>query len=176
MVTDGRRRFLELAGTGAALSIAGCLGDDGEDSEAPALENDSDSTTEQTDDDETSDGDSIVEEGMVTVALQADQEALAEARESIQAELENESISQQEAQVQLQETEQDLLEEAGSSFESNVDELDGLSIVDAVPTIGAVLVDGEAEAMIETLSFTEVSALLSGETYATVLEQQQQQP
>jgi len=38
------------------------------------------------------------------------------------------------------------------------------------------LVDDEAEAMIETLSFTEVSALLSSGTYATVLEQQQQQP
>lgn len=174
MVTDGRRRFLELTGTGAALSIAGCLGNDGGDSDSPAVENDSDSSTEQTDD-ETSDGDSVVEEGMVTVALEADQEALAEAQESIQAEIENESISQEEAQTQLQETEQELLEEAGSAFESNVEELDGLSIVDSVPAIGAVLVDGEAEAMIETLSFTEVSALLSGETYETVLEQQEQQ-
>ncbi|WP_138005369.1 hypothetical protein [Halalkalirubrum salinum] len=173
MVTDGRRRFLELAGTGAALSIAGCLGDDGTDTDPAAVENDSDTTTEQTDDDETGGEDSIVEEGMVTVALQADQEALAEAQESIQAELEDEEISQQEAQVQLQETEQELLEEAGSAFESNIDELDGLSIVDTTPAIGAVLVDGEAESMIETLSFTEVSALLSGETYAEIREQGQ---
>ena len=92
----GRRRFLELAGTGTALSLAGCS----------ALQDDAaPQTTAETATTAGSEGGTR----RVTVALQADQQALQRRQQEISSELRAGNLTRSEAQQQYQATQQELL-------------------------------------------------------------------
>ncbi|WP_136717749.1 hypothetical protein [Halorientalis salina] len=140
----GRRRFLQLAGTGTALSIAGCN----------ALQSDGTTTESGSDGSET-----------VTVTVQADQEKLQERQAELRQQLQNDEISQQEARQQSQQIQQELLGEAVESFEGSVEDESALSIDDSVSELGVFLVSGSASALIGALSYDEVGGLLSQETF-----------
>lgn len=136
----GRRRFLELAGTGTAFSLAGCSdlrshGGEGAGSseEGPAT---------------------------VTVAVQPDQAALQQRRAEIRSKLQSGNMTRTEAQQAFQQAQTELRKEAMSAFRQRVKETSTLAIEDSVSELGAFLVTGSAAALIGTLSAKEVSAIL----------------
>ncbi|MFB6301479.1 MAG: hypothetical protein ABEH78_01255 [Haloferacaceae archaeon] len=145
--TTGRRRFLELAGTGTALSLAGCNG-----LQAPRG---------------TESGDGGVAGGAagddvatVTVAIQPNSEALQQRGAEIRSQLESGNMTRSEAQRAYQEAQTSLLNEAVATFEGRAGENDALDVEDTVTELGAVLVTGGTAALIGTLSAPEVQALL----------------
>ena len=141
-----RRRVLAAAATGSTLSLAGCssLESDGTAGDEPA----------QTDDDGSGD------EASATVALdiQAD---LQTAQADIRQRLQEGNISQTEAQAELQETQLDLLTEAVSTVESYASDTEGLTVSQTNAQAGAVLVSGDAAAVLGVLDAESVSALLA---------------
>jgi len=142
----GRRRFIQLAGTGTALSIAGCN----------ALQSDDGSPGEDTSGDGTD---------TVTVQVQGDQQELREKQMELQQQLQNEEISQAEARQESQRIQQEMLTSAIEAFESNVDEESALTVEDSVDQYGVFLVSGSASALLGTLSYEEVGGLFSADTF-----------
>lgn len=148
-----RRRFLELAGTGGALALAGCT--------APTPEgNLADSETD------------LDEMATVTVALEVDQDALQTAREELVSQIENGTVNQTEAQEQFYATEADLLSKAATSFQERAAENEALSVKNSAAEIGVLLVSGTPTALIESLGRTEVRGLFTEETFEQALAQQ----
>lgn len=160
----GRRRFLELAGTGTALSLAGCS----------ALQNDAASQTTAETGTETVSG-SGGERREVTVALRADQQKLQQRQQEISSELRSGNISRTEAQQQFQAAQQELLSNAVSSFTARVESNEALTIVDSVDQFGVFLIEGPAAGLLDTLSFGAVNALLSASTFQQAKQQAQRQ-
>lgn len=143
--TTGRRRFLELAGTGTVLSVAGCN----------ALQ--SDGTT--TDDD--------IEGRVVAVQVQPGQEAQADlqARQrEIQGEVQSGNLSQQEAREEIQTLQQEALAEGIDSFRSRSDEL-GVTVEDSLDQFGVLLISGSADSLLDALETDEVGAMFPQETF-----------
>ena len=169
-----RRRLLQLSGVGATASLAGCSqfdvtgtqdeGDD--DSEQPA-----DSSSELEADAEPD----IDPEAGITAIVQPDQEAFDELQEEIMAELEAGEIDQQEAQLELQQRQAELIVDRAVEFESSVADDDDLSIEAGIAEQGAFLLDGSDERLLDTIRNGEVSGLIPGEEYGALLEQQQHQ-
>lgn len=155
-----RRRFLELAGTGTALSLAGCS----------ALQNDAASQTTTTGTGEGGDG-----SRRVAVTVQPDQQKLQKRRQEIQSELSSGNVSRSEAQQQYQTAQQNLLTEAVESFRQRADSTENLRVVGAVEQFGIVLVAGAPTSLIDSLSFDVVNALLPQETFQQAKSQAQQQ-
>lgn len=155
-----RRRFLELAGTGTALSLAGCS----------ALQNDAASQTTTTGTGEGGDG-----SRRVAVTVQPDQQKLQKRRREIQSELSSGNVSRSEAQQQYQTAQQNLLTEAVESFRQRADSTENLRVVGAVEQFGIVLVAGAPTALIDSLSFDVVNALLPQKTFQQAKSQVQQQ-
>lgn len=138
-----RRRFLQAAGTGTVLSLAGCSAfqlDGGDDRGAS--------------------GSTGGEEATVTVAVQPDREALRERRSEIQSRVQSGNLSRQEARMEMQSARAELMRDATGAFERRVDDESALAIEDSVAEIGAYRVTGSTTALIGTLSATEVGALL----------------
>lgn len=164
-----RRRLLELAGTGTALSLAGCSalqGDAGNGTETrDTTENSTDTTAEGT-----SDG-----EEKVAVAVQANQQELQQRQQEVRSELESGNISRSEAQQQVQSAQVELRSEAVTSFTQRVSSNSGLTVDDSVDQLGILLISGSATALIDTLSFDEVNGLLPRETFQQAKAQAQQQ-
>lgn len=148
-----RRRFLELAGTGGVLSLAGCS--------APMP----DTTVENT-------GDGPAETATVTVALEIDEEALQAAREDLVTKIQNGTINQTAAQEQLYTTERELLAEAASTFRDHLETTEALSEENAATEIGVLLVSGTPAALIDSIARPEVRGLFSAETFEQALAQQ----
>jgi acetamidase/formamidase len=144
----GRRRFLEIAGTGAALSLAGC-------------------NAQQTDGEATGTAGSGA---TVTVAVQPDQEQLQQREDEIRSQLESGNISQTEAQQQFRTAQSELRAAAVSSFEEQAAE-SGLTIDDSIEQFSVLLVSGPATALIDALSFEMVNGLLPAETFQQAKEQ-----
>lgn len=140
-----RRQVLGAAATGTALSVAGCsaLDDSGDD----AIEGNE--SVPQTDD----------SEGIAAVAVDIDQR-IAEEQAEIQEQLENEEITQEEAQAALQAAEVDALEDAVAAVESYATDTDGFDVVDTIAQAGALLVDGDPAAAIDALNTDDVGALI----------------
>jgi hypothetical protein len=157
----GRRRFLELAGTGTALSLAGCS----------ALQENTESqeTTETT-----PAGESGGQE-VVTAAVQADQKKLQQRQQEVRSEFESGNISRTEAQKQIQTAEQELRSNAISSFRQRVSSSSGLSIDGTVEQFGILQVSGSSSALIDALSFAEVNALLPEDVFQQAKAQAQAQ-
>lgn len=154
----GRRRFLELAGTGTALSLAGCSALQGE-------------TASQTTASGTEAAAASGETQRVTVALRADQEALQQRQQEISSELRSGNISRTEAQQQFQTAQQELLSNAAASFTDRVESTEGLAVVDHVEQFGVFLVEGPAASVLDTLSFGSVNALLAASRFQQARQQ-----
>jgi hypothetical protein len=153
-----RRRFLELAGTGTALSLAGCS----------ALQNDAASQT-TTGTDGSGDG-----SRRVAVTVEPDQQKLQERRQEIQSKLSSGNVSRSEAQQEYQTAQQELLTQAVDSLRQRADSTSDLRVVGAVERFGIVLIAGAPTSLIDSLSFETVNALLPQETFQQAKSQAQQ--
>jgi hypothetical protein len=173
-VDSSRRRFLELAGTGTALSIAGCsgLGGGGEETTADPLNG-----TDGTGDPDVTDGtpaQTAGEETSVGVALSGDQEKLQEEQQKIQSELQSGNLSREEAAAQYQEVQKRLQSEAMAAFQGRVESTDGLSLDDSLEQFGITLVTGTPATLLGTLEFEEVSAIVSESRFQQAKAQAEQ--
>jgi hypothetical protein len=144
---QNRRRFLQLTGTGAAASLAGC------------------SALNPLSDDDDADGGEYAD--MLTAAVGPSSEDVQELQEAI----ENEEIDMQEAQQR----EAELFEDAVADFEQRAEDDDDLEIVDSAGEQGVYRIDSSASSAVEALQDGPVLALYEGATYDQILEQQQQQ-
>lgn len=163
-----RRRFLQLAGTGAAASIAGCssLGlNDGQDANESDGEGDEDANVETVD----------VPESALTAAVQADQDEVQKLQSELSQQMEDGDLSQQEARQELQQKQLELRAEAATELETELEESDDLSVEGTIGEAGAVLIDGDADAMRTALNDGMMSALLPGEQFASIQQRQQLQ-
>ena len=149
-----RREFLALAGTGTAASLAGCN----------SLQDSSEPTE-----------DASGGRATVTVALTPDQQKLQQRQREIQSELQAGNISRSEAQKQFRTAQNDLRSKAATSFSSRVGSKSNLEIENSIDRLGVFLVSGSAAGLIESLSFDEVNALLSEETFQQAKAQATQQ-
>lgn len=148
-----RRRFLELAGAGATLTLAGCTAPSPGETLAESDEGPESMAT-------------------VTVALEIDQEELASVREKLVTEIQNGTLNESAAQTQLYETEAELLSEAASTFEERTRSSESLSIEKQATEIGVLLVSGTPTALVQSISQPEVRGLFSADTYEQALAQQ----
>ena len=142
----GRRRFLQLAGTGTALSFAGCN----------ALQSDDGSPGEDTGGDGSE---------TVTVPVQGDQEELQSRQMELQQQLQSGELSQAEARQESQRIQQELLTSAIESFQGHVDEESGLTVEDSIDQFGVFLVSGDASSLLGVLSYEEVVGLFPEDTF-----------
>jgi hypothetical protein len=148
----GRRRFLQLAGTGTAASMAGCSalsnhnggGAGGDDAES--------------------------ESATVTLAVQPDQQSLQELQSEIQSQVQSGELDRMQAQREFQQRRAELTRDAVDTFRNRTGNV-SVSVDDTVAQFGVMRVSGEPAALIETLSFEEVSGLFP----ASAFEQAQAQ-
>lgn len=159
-----RRRLLKLAGTGTAASLAGCG--------ALQSQNDDPTGTGTAGADGTADGSG---RQRVAVSTPADQQALQQRQREIQSALSSGNISQTEAQRRYRTAQSELRSAAIDSFRERAESLSGLTIVDAIEQFGVLLVAGPPAALIRTLSFDSVNALLPEATFQRARTQAQQQ-
>ena len=150
----GRRRFLELAGTGATLSLAGCTAP----SPQGGLEESEDTSGTPT---------------TVTVALAIDQATLQETQESLAEKVQNGTINQTEMQEQFYASQAELLTEAASAVTEQAGETETLSIEQTASELGVMQVSGTPATLISLLGNNEVRGLLSAETFEEAIAQQQ---
>jgi hypothetical protein len=147
-----RRQFLQLAGTGTALSMAGCS----------ALSN--------------HDGSGAGGEGepaTVTLAVQPDQQSLQELQSEIQSQVQSGEIDRMQAQTLFRERRMELTRDAVGRFRnrSNV----SVSVDDTVAQFGVMRVSGDPAALIETLTLGEVSGLFPESAFEEAQSQAQAQ-
>jgi hypothetical protein len=164
----GRRRFLELAGTGTAFSLAGCS----------ALQDDASSQAQTTTEAGSESGGASTAgdaSRRATVAIRADQQALQRRQQEISAELRAGNISRSEAQQQFQTAQRELLAEEVTAFQDRADSTETLAVVDSVEQFGVFLVEGPATTVLDTLSFDPVNALLPTATFQEAERRAQQQ-
>lgn len=169
-----RRRLLQLSGVGATASLAGCSQFD-----VPGAQDDSGSGNESTANSgaqlEADAEPDIDPEAGITAIVQPDQEALQELQQEIMAEVENGELGQQEAQIEMQRRQSELIAERAAEFESTVAADDDISIEAGIAEQGALLLDGSDERLLDTIRNGEVSGLIPGEEYGSLLEQRRQQ-
>lgn len=168
--TTGRRRFLELAATGATLGVAGCsaLGTDGD---GPA--NETSPTGDPSDVTDTT-GTGGADAATVGVVVQPDQEALQQRQSEVQSEIVSGNMSRQAAQETLRQAELELTLAAVEAFKSRVADDPGLTVEDTIPEFGAVLVTGAPSALIGLLSVEKVGALLPEADFEAARQQANQ--
>jgi hypothetical protein len=147
----GRRQFLQLAGTGTALSMAGCS----------ALSN--------------HDGSGASGEGepaTVTLAVQPDQQSLQELQSEIQSQVQSGEIDRMQAQALFRERRMELTRDAVDRFRnrSNV----SVSVDGTVAQFGVMRVSGSPAALIETLTLDEVTGLFPESAFEEAQSQSQQ--
>lgn len=173
-----RRRLLQLSGVGMTASLAGCSQFD-----VPSTQDDGDGNGDSANESATStdaqleaDAEPDIEpENGITAIVQPDQEALQELQEEVMAEVEEEEISQQDAQLEIQQRQAELTATRAAEFESTVADADDLSVEAGIAEQGALLLDGSDERLLETLRNGEVAGLIPGDEYGQLLAQQQQQ-
>ncbi len=160
MENPSRRRVLAATATGSALSLAGCAALDGDEEDAPEdVEPSAD-----VDDEEVPEP-----EGEAAATVAVDIEArMAEREAEINEQVEEGEIDEEEAQMAFQEAQLEALEEATEAIESVVEGLDGLAVLDSIVEAGAILVDGDAIAIVGMLDEDDVAALLSAEEFAAI--------
>jgi hypothetical protein len=163
-----RRRFIEIAGVGAAGSIAGCNAlqgeSDGESEGASGSQNRSNTANS-----ESGDETPTVEIVEVMAQVRLDAEALAEKEQEIAAEIESGNITREEAQQRFQEIRAeeyanriDSIKQSGALSEM------GIEIKDSTEARGALLVAGSASALINALSMDSIDGVFSKERFGTV--------
>jgi carbon monoxide dehydrogenase subunit G len=160
-----RRRFIQLAGTGTALSIAGCN----------ALQSDGTPTDGAATDDGS--GGEVSGNATVTLQLQLGQEAqqqLQRQQLQIQSQIRSGELSQSEGQSQIRETQAELYGDAIDSFQSEIDGNANLTVEDSVESFGVLLVSGTPEALIGALNRDSVGSLYGESTFEQARAQAQQ--
>jgi hypothetical protein len=155
-----RRRFMQLAGTSATVSLAGCnalLGGDGDGSDA--------GTGPQSQQTATADA------ATVTIAIEPNQAQLQERQQEIRSEFQAGNLTQSEAQAELRTAQESLVEDAIESFETRATADLGLSIDDSVSEAGALLVTGPPAGLIDTLSIESVTGVFPQATFDRIRSQ-----
>jgi len=156
-----RRRFLTLAGAGAA-GLAGCTqfsGGGGDGAATPAAQGDSGSGSESG--------------RTVTMLVQPDPTALREAQLAVSDALDSGEINQTEARRRLATREQELVREAVTAVRERV--ADGSPTVrDVVESEAALLVEGDPGALIDLLETPLVSAMLAERRFSEARARAQQ--
>ncbi|SDR09867.1 hypothetical protein [Natronobacterium texcoconense] len=160
-----RRRLLQLGGVGATASLAGCSQFDISDDESADPETESELEVGEEPDIDPEDG--------FTALVQPDQDELQALEMEIMEAVEAGELSQMEAQEEFQQRQAELTAERAVAFEDDVAGDDDLSIEAGIADIGAFLLDGPDERLLDTLRDSEVNGLVPGEEYAQMLEQQQ---
>lgn len=143
-----RRRFLQLAGAGAAASFAGCSALQGEEVQPEA-------TTQE----------GVGDSATVTVAIEIDQEALQQLQADLQSKLQNGTINQTEAQREFQQAQTELVTQAVDSFREWTEDEDSIAIDEAAEQLGILLVSGTPVTLIESLTEAEVRGLLPADVF-----------
>lgn len=150
-----RRRFLQAAGAGTALSLAGCSAfqlDGNREAGGP-------------------DGTNGGPEATVTVAVQPDRAALQRRQSEVRSRMQRGNVSRQEAQREMQLARTELLADATDAFEQHVADEPALTVEDSVAELGAFRVTGSTGALIEALSAPAVGALLPASRFEAVRSQ-----
>ncbi|WP_435066749.1 twin-arginine translocation signal domain-containing protein [Haloplanus sp. C73] len=140
-----RRSFLQFAGVGTAASMAGCS----------SLANHEGGN---------------VEPATVTLGVQPDEESLQQLQSDIQSQVQSGELDRMQAQQRFRERRMALTRAAVDSVRNQTGNV-SVTIDDAVADVGALRVTGEPAALIETLSFEEVSGMFP----ESVFEQAQSQ-
>lgn len=162
-IDTNRRRFLELAGTGTALSIAGCN----------ALTS---NETTGTNTDTTATGDGATGSGKTAaIQVQPDQEELRTQQQEVSSKVQSGELSRREAQQEMQAIQQDLLADAKSAFEGRLEDESSLGIDDSLDQFGVYLVSGDAGTLIDSLSYDEVGSMFAREIFEEAKSQSGQQ-
>jgi len=166
-----RRRVLQLTGVGATASIAGCAQLDD-----IASDDDGDANGESNGNDELDVGTEpdIDPADGITAIVQPSQAELEEVQQEVMAEVEDGDISQEEAQLEIQDRQMELVASSAAAFESSVADDDDLTVEAGIGEQGALLISASDERLIDTLRNDEVTGLVPGEEYAEILELQQQ--
>ncbi|MDS0220601.1 hypothetical protein NDI54_04460 [Haloarcula sp. S1AR25-5A] len=150
-----RRRFMQLAGTSATVSLAGCNallgGDEADEGTGPQ--------SQQT---------AAAAAATVTVAIEPDQEQLQARRQEIRSEFQAGNLTQSEARAELRTAQESLAEDAINSFEERATSDFGLIVDDSVPRAGALLVTGPPAGLIDTLSVESVTSLFPQATFEQI--------
>lgn len=159
-----RRRFLGLAGTGAAVSVAGCSQLDS------ASPTDSDGEDDSTDDgDGDGSGETLGTTSTVTAYIQPDQEDLVELQQrQLNLSRQRTELNESEYRAELEQIQQEqleLIEAAIEDFESSVEDMDALAIADSSAQMGMVLLEGTTGALIEALNEGAVDGLFPEATF-----------
>ncbi|MGB9952461.1 hypothetical protein ACOZ4F_08675 [Haloarcula marismortui] len=154
-----RRRFMQLAGTSATVSLAGCNALQG---------GTSDGMNTGTEPQNQSAGG---EPATVTVGVEPDQTQLRDRQQEIQSELQAGNLTQSEAQAEYRTAQENLAEDAISSFEERATSELGLTIDDSVSQAGALLVTGPPTGLIATLSVDSVTGLFPQSTFEQIRSQ-----
>ena len=154
-----RRRFMQLAGTGATVSLAGCNALQG---------GDSDGANTGTGPQSQSAGG---EPATVTVGVEPDQTQLRERQQEIQSELQAGNLTQSEAQAEYRTAQESLIEDAINSFEERATSDLGLTVDDSISQAGALLVTGPPAGLIDTLSVDSVTGLFPQTAFEEIRSQ-----
>jgi len=152
-----RRQFLALASVSTA-GLAGCAalegqeeGDGGPDADGPDAS-----------------GPESPELGgdtrSVALIVQPNPTALQEAQTEVVTALEEDELTQEEAEAELAEQEQELIETAIADASARIDEV-GAVHADTVEAEGTLLVEGEAGSILDLLEQPSVSAVLEEERF-----------
>jgi hypothetical protein len=147
--TTTRRRLLEGASVGGGALLAGCAdqfdvgGGSGTDTDAAQA-----------------DVDGAAVDGVGAIAT-VDQEALQQEQLSIREALQAGNITRQEAQEQAAALREEFISDAVSALAETAAATDGVEVGQEYPTLGAVVLTGDAAAIIGLLDSADVSALVS---------------
>ena len=149
--TTTRRRLLESATVGGGALLAGCAdqldvgGDTGTGSGTAAEQAESGGTTV---------------DGVGAIAT-VDQEALQQEQLQIRQELQSGNITQAEAQQQASELREQYITDAVSALAETAGGTDGIEVGAEYPSLGAVILTGEAASIIGILDSEDASALVA---------------
>jgi len=154
-----RRRFMQLAGTTATVSLAGCNALQGGTSDGTETGTGPQSQTQ------------TAEPATVTVGVEPDQEQLRERQQEIQSELQAGNLTQSEAQAEYRTAQESLIEETINSFEERATSDLGLTVDDSVSEAGALLITGPPAGLIDTLSVESVTGLFPQATFEQIRSQ-----
>lgn len=171
-IFPNRRDFLQLSGTAATLSLAGCnaLQDDGQSTPSSTSGNKNKDTTGS---ESASQQSTTVttqatqgENPTVTLIVEIDQEALQQKQQQLQSAVRNGSVNRTQAQQQYRAFQTDLITSAVQSFRQRVQDINAITIEDTVDQFGAILISGTPAALIKTVSYEEVRSLSAQTTFA----------
>ena len=145
MTKHGRRRVLQFAGAGTVASLAGCTAPSSDDGDDPG-------------------------EQLLTAAVQPSEAELQEINQEIEAEVADGDLSEEEAPIEFQERQAELMGELAETFEGRAEDENDLVIEESLPDNGAYLVGGDFEALAAILNDGDLTALLPEQEFRDLEE------